>query len=107
MRKRLILATVGVTVIACMLGSLSMLYPSPAGITNANLCRIEKGMTLFDVEQIFGERGIQLDGGKVFWKAEDEFAVIVLFKDDRVHETYWNDSKQTTVGKLLVYLHLR
>ena len=64
-------------------------------------------MKLADVERIFAEEGTQLQRGRFFWKADDEFAVIVVFDDDNVDVTYWNDSKQTAFGKMLRCVHLR
>jgi hypothetical protein len=52
-------------------------------------------------------QGKLLPSGSVFFKHLDEFAVVIGFKDGRVDLIAWNDSKQTTFGKILCRLYLR
>jgi hypothetical protein len=54
MRKRLILATVAVAVIACIVLAALATLPPRSGVTKANFDRIKAGMSRAEVEELFG-----------------------------------------------------
>ena len=61
-KKRLILiAALPLVIVAVTLGVLAMLPPGP-GVTKANFDRIEKGMTLAQVELLLGGTGLPFHG---------------------------------------------
>jgi hypothetical protein len=71
-KKRRALIAILTLTIAVILGVLAMLPPRP-GVTKANFDRIEKGMTLAEVEEIFGEKGFRVKGNaaEFFWYGDD------------------------------------
>ena len=72
-RKRLLLIAVLPLAFAVTLGVLAMLSPNP-GVTKAKFDRIEKGMTLAEVEAIFGGPGeVTRDDKALIAEVEREF----------------------------------
>jgi hypothetical protein len=134
-KKRLLLIAAVPLVIAVILGVLAMLPPSP-GVTKANFDRIEKGMTVAEVEGIFGGEGeegevtrddkaliaeilgqeFERDGKspKVrgdlrvcrTWGANDGSGAQIEFVDDCVVDKHWFDSHETVLDKIRRWLHL-
>jgi hypothetical protein len=91
-------------VIAMTLGVLAMLPPSP-GVTKAHFDRIEKGMTLGQVEQILG--GTQVPYKGWLWTADDGSWAVIAFENDCVAGKEWHDSAETIPDKIRRWLHLR
>jgi hypothetical protein len=58
-----------------------------AGVTKANYDRIEEGMTLAEVQEIFGKEGAVFHGfankTAYCWENEDRSYAILLFNDNR------------------------
>jgi hypothetical protein len=84
--------------IAVTLGILAML-PLRPGVTKANFDRIEKGMTLAEVEEIFGTKGempITISGRRTVyeWKASDGSWAILVFGNDRLLGSGWDNSNE-------------
>ena len=116
MRKRLMLATVAVSVIACIvLAALAMLPPRP-GITKANFDRIQVGMTLGEVTVIFGRSPtgeadnimtIERDPPKA-WNNGKQAAAIHFREDGRVSDKNWIDfgETETFLERVRRWLHL-
>ncbi len=93
--------------------------PSGPGVTKTNFSRIEKGMTLEEVEAVLGRAA---DGEHVpipvisapipcpptlpEWVSSDGSRVIVEFSDGLVTDAYWQDSTETIMQKLRRWLHL-
>jgi hypothetical protein len=131
-KKRLALIAVLPLTVAVTLGVLAMLPPGP-GVTKANFDRIEKGMTLAEVEQIFGEKGepsllntvkdkklvfLQVFGEKgeapagtwMEWDADDGSGATILFEDGadgHIIRMRWYNSHEHLVQKIGRWLHLR
>lgn len=109
-KKRLLLITSLPLTIALTIGVLAMLPPS-RGITKANFDHIEDGMTMGQVEAIFGGQEVALgnsgpsDG--FVWHADDKSGALVLFAHGCVVHKYWRDSNETTIERLLRWFHLR
>jgi hypothetical protein len=93
----------------------AMVPPSP-GITKANFNRIQDGMMLAEVEEIFGHGGVSIDGqkteqfaageGYLFWRADDGSSASIEFEDDCVTRKDWHESNETILDKLRRWLHL-
>jgi hypothetical protein len=118
-KKRMALFAALPLIIAVIFGVLAMLPPDTRpGVTKANFDRIEKGMTLAEVEEIFGREGMMLsrtvgNGGKrterFLWRAEDwsnSFSsAVVVFEDDHVVDAdNWNT--ETFPNKIRRWLQL-
>ena len=95
--------------IAVIVGVLMTLSEHP-GVTKANFDQIEKGMTLAEVEQIFGKAGLQKpidEFQEIVWqdnKMGNE--AIVTFHDGRAASMFWHSSDGFFFRKLLRWLHL-
>jgi hypothetical protein len=114
-KKRLLLIAAVPLTIAVTLGVLALLPPSP-GVTKANFDRIEKGMTLAEVEEIFGGKAVLRYDGKMtagvpywamVWSANDGAEAVIYFEGNFVDEKTCQDSTQTILDKILRWLHLR
>ena len=112
----LLIASLPLT-IAVTLGVLAMLPPRP-GVTKANFDRIEKGMTLAEVEAILGKNHsayfvsmkltIRPRFGTRIWSNPDESRAQIFFpSEDSVYTKRWTDSSETTVEKICRWLRLR
>jgi hypothetical protein len=75
------------------------------GVTKANFDRIEKGMTLLEVEQILGKPGRYTWGGYC-WQADDGASVFVEFGASAGQKN-WTDSTESRLDKICRWLHLR
>jgi hypothetical protein len=108
-KKRLLLIASLPLVIVVVLGVLAMLPPRP-GVTKANFDRIQEGMTMMEVEEIFGREGNQASRGRtVFWGADDGSGAAIGFgmSHDCVVGKHWHDSNETFLDKIRRWLHLR
>jgi hypothetical protein len=113
-RKRcyLISAAVLVACVCVALGVLAML-PAQSGVTKANFDRIELGMTLAEVEGIFGHDGDKFDvlgdehRENIFWGASpyNGDMAVITFSNDLVCERHWGN-ELTFSDKLRRWLHL-
>jgi hypothetical protein len=80
------------------------------GVTKANFDRIEKGMTLAEVQQIFGQDG---EGpwfpteskNRTYWYW-DWPKVGIQFLDNCVIEKEWHNSEETILDKIRRWLRL-
>jgi hypothetical protein len=87
------------------LGGLWMLHTRP-GVTKANFDRIEKGMALAQVQELFGKEGVVFHGyvnqSAYCWENEDRSYAIVLFDDDWVvtKAVQWADSNESIGAKI-------
>jgi len=113
-RRRLIILSIGaIAVVSIGLGILAVLPPQP-GVTKANFDRIEKGMTLADVEAILGSESMShFDHGesgplisREIWHGVDRSSTRITFDDGIVCEKQWRDSTETLTDKLRRWLHL-
>jgi hypothetical protein len=106
-KKRLLLIAAVPLVVAVTLGVLAILPPRPDEM-KTKFDRIQDGMTMAEVEQIFGEKGVFVGRGRaiVFWKADDGSAAFVEFREDCVTGKEWADSKETILDKIRRWLHL-
>jgi hypothetical protein len=114
-RRRCILLSAAVLA-ACVgiaLGVLAMLLPS-RGITKARLDRIQNGMTLAEVEQVFGrpadDEWVSPVSDKQVWKywERDENSIGVAgvcFFEKRVVDTTWT-GEETFLDKFRSWLRL-
>lgn len=110
-KKRLLLIAPLPLACAMTLGVLAMLPPSP-GVTKANFDRIHEGMTLAEVEALFGEKGNWWDGAgqkglPMCWTAKDGSGAVVEFVDESVAIKQWADSHETILDKIERWVHLR
>ena len=120
-KRFLLIASLPLT-IAVTLGVLAILPPSP-GVTKANFDRIEKGMTIAEVEQIFGEKGtassshpflpglclrgeLTDDGLRAGVWVSGESHALILFSDKCVVHMRWLDFNPTLLETIRRWLHL-
>ena len=104
-KKRMALLAVLPFTVAVIIGVLAMLPPRP-GITKANFDRIQDGMTLAEVERIFGPRTRDRDPVHI-WIADDESSFAVVgFADGAVDSKIWEDSEETFPDKIRRWFHL-
>jgi hypothetical protein len=107
-KKRFLLIALLLVSVAVTLGVLAMLPPRP-GVTKANFDRIQMGMTLAEVQEIFGEKGRLMDGADKFvlWETEDRSSwVDIDFLDDRLVDLAWHDATETTFNRICRWLGL-
>src|SRR5215831_15323613 len=85
----------------------ALLMSNGPGVTKENFDRIEEGMTLREVEQIFGRPG-NYNWGGYSWQGDDGARVFVLFafEGDSAGRKFWEDSTETPLDKLRRWLHL-
>jgi hypothetical protein len=114
-KKRLLLIASLPLFIIVTLGVLAMLPPDDRpGVTKANFDRIEKGMTLDEVEGIFGrveDMDVMPDwhgpGRLAIWCADDGVEARITFENDCVTEKSWFPSDETIPHKIRRWLHLQ
>jgi hypothetical protein len=107
MRKRRLLLIASLPLaVAVIIGVLAML-PERPGLTKANFDRIEEGMTLQEVEYIFGRPGRYTWGGYC-WQTDDGARTFVVFdfNGDSAGHKIWEDSTESPLDKLRRWLHL-
>ena len=114
MRKRLLLSTAALAVLACVvLLVLAMLPPRP-GVTKANFDRIKVGMTEDDVARILGRRAdlstpvsstLPNTIRRAHWQGDGETKVSVTFYDEAAMGRTW-ESPETFLEKIQRWLHL-
>jgi hypothetical protein len=99
--------------IAMTLGVLMLLPPRP-GVTKANSDRIQKGMTLAEVERILGGEGFRGEGGDraqfdtcSVWETDDGSIALVGFTDGGVVHLEWQESNESILDKICRWLRLR
>ena len=132
MKKRLLMIAAVPLAIVVTVSVLAMLPPSP-GVTKANFDRIQKGMTLAEAEEIFGEKGEVTRDDKALiaeilgqefardgkslkvrgdlkvcrtWGANDGSGAQIEFVDDCVVDKQWIDTDETFLKKIRRWLHL-
>jgi hypothetical protein len=100
------LASVGF--VAALLMSNGPGVTNAPGVTKANFDRIEKGMTLQEVEQILGSPGKYTWGG-YHWEGDDGVTAFVEFDFDGASAggKSWQDSRESPLDKIWCWLHLR
>ena len=103
-KGRLLLIGLFPLAVVVALGVIAMLPPSP-GVTKANFDRIEMGMTKAQVEEIFGEKGVEIDLGYTVWESHDGRATI-LFCYDSVNGSGFQSNNGTILDKIRRCLHL-
>jgi hypothetical protein len=108
-KRRLFLIASLPLAIAFLFGVLAMLPEGP-GVTKANFDKVEKGMTLAEVEQIFGKAGLPKpidEFLEVVWQDNKKGnEAIVTFEDGRVDSMFWHSSDGFFFRKLLRWLRL-
>ena len=114
-KRLLLLASLPLTIVV-ILGVLAMLPPSP-GVTKANFDCLQEGMTLAEVQKIFGEEGewfgeitlweIKAPWTGFVWLADDGSIAGIRFVDDCVTDKRWTISNETILDKIRRWLHLR
>jgi hypothetical protein len=108
-KKRLLLIASLPLTIAVTVGVLAMLPPR-TGVTAANHDRIENGMTMAEVEEIFGREGFISNYSGTdhrIWVADDRSQAVIFFSDDGVTDKDWEDSNETFLDKIRRVLHLQ
>jgi hypothetical protein len=112
-KKRLALfAVLSLTVAVMTLCVLTMLPPGPC-VTKANCERIEHGMTLAQVEEVFGrlaevEGDFGGEGPAIFiWWNDDGSVARISFLKGGVDSKIWFDSNETIPDKIRRWLHLK
>jgi hypothetical protein len=104
MAKKRHLASAGILAacVALMLAALATLS-SRDGVTKANYDRIKKGMTLGEVQELFGKEGFVFYGFPnnpelaYCWENKDHSVAILFFDDNRkvVDKAKWADSTES------------
>ena len=106
--KRVVLISLLPLSIAVTLGVL-MVLPPRTGVTKANFDRIETGMTLAEVEEIFGEKATLMGGGGdkfMLWETGEGFWTDMDFVEGRLVHMEWH-TPETLLDKLCRWFHLR
>jgi hypothetical protein len=93
-----------------LLGAFAMLLPDPT--VKANFDHVENGMTMAEVERIFGGKGIRSSNTRknsysMNWKAENGSCATITFRDDCVVNKTWEEPEETFLDKIRRLLHLR
>ena len=112
-KKRLLLIASLPLSIVVIIGVLAMLPPR-SGVTRDNFDKIEKGMTLADVTEIFGEKSITVvtfgnaanPGALESWQGPHGTIVEVYLSNDKVYEMRWMHSTGNVFDKINRWLHL-
>lgn len=104
MRKRYFIVA---TLFATVWFIAALLMSNGPGVTKANFDRIEEGMTLQEVEQIFGRPGKYTWGG-YYWETDDgaRAFVVFAFNGDSAGQKNWESSTESPLDKLRRWLHL-
>ena len=84
------------------------LLSSGSGITKANYDRIEKGMTLAKVQELFGKEGVVFHGypneaaQAYCWENEGRSLAILFFDDNKkvVEKAKWAESRESIGDKI-------
>jgi hypothetical protein len=109
-KKRLLLLASLPLTIAVTLGVLAMLPPPRAGFVKANYVRIQEGMTLAEVEEIFGKKATSWRNDSHALWIDDEGYAGILFIDNRVSDhycqDYGNNCNPTLFQNIRRWLHL-
>jgi hypothetical protein len=108
MKKRLLISA-GI-VAACggaILAALALLPPRP-GVTKANFDRLEKGMTIEEVEAIFNfepdqDNLTRMQGQRVWINEHEGLAVVTFNTDGKVVELRW--SARPPLGRFAHLIH--
>ena len=99
------------------LGVLALL-PAGSGVTKKNFDRIEKGMTLAEVEGIFGKpssamvvAGADIELVNLFpkyhyWLRDDGAEAWIGFSDFVVSDMEWRESNETNLERIRRWLHM-
>jgi hypothetical protein len=110
-RKRCLIVAGLLVALICAGSTVTLLIPSmpsnQPGVTKANFDRIEEGMTLQEVEQIFGRPGTYT--WSCYWWQADGARVFVEFDYNGAsagRKTWWEDSTEPILDKLRRWLHL-
>jgi|GEM_PF-2001684 len=106
-KRRFIYAGIFAACVALGLAVLTAL-PSRAGVTKANYDRIEEGMTLAEVQEVFGKEGIVFHGypnktaQAYCWQNTDCSLAILFFDDNRkvVEKAKWAGSTESIGDKI-------
>jgi hypothetical protein len=124
-RRRLRFLLIGVACLALLtVGTAWLLLHGPgSAITKANFDRIENGMTLAQVEELFGKQGAAFHGyaehdllkfpdrdyvrKPYLWENVDRSYAIVVFDENRrvVEKARWEDSPDKLGDKIRRLLH--
>jgi hypothetical protein len=113
-KSRLLAGSGLLAFVVIVLGVLAMLPPR-VGVTKANFDRIEMGMALKEVEDIFGVAGhldstaIPMDGvltSYLSWDHDDRSGATISFSNNRADTKKWIASNQTITEKVRRWLHL-
>ena len=109
--RRLLLIAGALAACAVTLGVLALL-PARPGVTKANFDRIQDGMRIEEVDQIFGGPGLNFDGfahhkhTTLVWQADDGSIAFIEVEGDAVVSKRWGQSNETIMAKLRRWLHL-
>jgi hypothetical protein len=105
-KRRFIGAGMAAAGIALVLAAFAV-WSSRDGVTKSNYDRIHKGMTLADVEALFGRGGLAFHGypnepaPAYCWQNEDGSLAIIFFEGDKVlNKAAWADSSETIGDKI-------
>lgn len=88
-------------------------WPEQSAVTEANLNCVQPGMSMEEVEAVFGEPGIEFHGYAMhrntvrIWANEDGSFADIVFTDGVVAERRWHASNETMLQKLGRWLRLR
>ena len=104
-RRLLIGGMLTVCVVVALIG-LAALPPRP-GVTEANVQRVEIGMSEAEVEAIFGQpfAGTLL-GDKVWDREDDNALVLVTFENGFATQKRWLPPRESLLDKICRCLHL-
>jgi hypothetical protein len=100
---------------ACVALALAVLatLPPRAGVTKANYDRIEEGMTLAEVQELFGKAGFVFHGYPnkpalaYCWENEGRSLAILFFDENGkvVEKANWAESTESIGDKMLRLIH--
>jgi hypothetical protein len=117
-KRFLLIVSLPLTAVVVLVGVVALLPPDDRpGVTKANFDRIQEGMTLAEVEEIFGSdrRGsleavsylIHEEAGWDDWLLDDGSNLSIRFVDNRVAGKRWLPSNERFFDKIRRWLHLR
>ena len=105
-KRRLLAAGTMAGLVGVVLIVVAML-PLRPGVTKRNFDRVEIGMTMVQVEEIFGGKGQRLpDTPYIGWAAGDLSGAIVTFRHGGVVAKDWVDNPETFLDKIRRWLRL-
>ena len=90
-RKRLLLYAAFLTACICLPLGVAAMLPAKLGVSQANLGRVEIGMTLAEVETILGKHGEVAKFHGFEWVGDDGDAWVFFDEDSRVTEKRWHE----------------